>query len=77
MSDRAAIVARDRGPRTGPDRPTRAGGLDRRSVPALPRRHVALVLTWHPAVVEELWWLRGAHQDAYNGRRASWRDVGD
>jgi len=32
---------------------------------------------WHPTVVEELWWLRGAHQDAYHGRHASWRDVGD
>ncbi len=32
---------------------------------------------WHPAVVEELLWLRYAHQDAYHGRTGSWRDVGD
>ncbi len=29
---------------------------------------------WHPAVVEELWWLRNAHQAAYDG---AWRDVAD
>lgn len=32
---------------------------------------------WHPAVVEELWWLRQAHRGAYEGRDANWRDVGD
>ncbi|MPZ64549.1 MAG: hypothetical protein GEU83_03190 [Pseudonocardiaceae bacterium] len=32
---------------------------------------------WHPAVVEELWWLRQAHRAAYDGRDANWRDVGD
>lgn len=32
---------------------------------------------WHPAVVEELWWLRNAHHDAYHGRSACWREVGD
>lgn len=32
---------------------------------------------WHPAVVEELLWLRHAHQAAYEGRGTSWRDVGD
>lgn len=26
---------------------------------------------WHPAVVEELWWLRQAHHDAYNARDGS------
>jgi len=29
---------------------------------------------WHPAVVEELWWLRNAHKAAYDG---AWRDVAD
>jgi hypothetical protein len=33
--------------------------------------------SWHPAVVEELLWLRHAHHDAYHGRTGSWRDVGD
>jgi hypothetical protein len=32
---------------------------------------------WHPAVVEELWWLRNAHRAAYTGEGASWRDAGD
>jgi hypothetical protein len=32
---------------------------------------------WHPAVVEELWWLRQAHRDAYEGPFASWARVGD
>ena len=32
---------------------------------------------WHPAVVEELWWLRNAHRAAYEGESASWRDVAD
>lgn len=32
---------------------------------------------WHPAVVEELWWLRHAHADAFTGPRACWREVGD
>ncbi|MQA13475.1 MAG: hypothetical protein GEV09_04665 [Pseudonocardiaceae bacterium] len=32
---------------------------------------------WHPAVVEELWWLRNAHHDAYHGQSACWREVGD
>lgn len=32
---------------------------------------------WHPAVVEELLWLRHAHRAAYEGQGASWRDVGD
>ena len=32
---------------------------------------------WHPAVVEELWWLRHAHHAAYHDRGACWREVGD
>lgn len=32
---------------------------------------------WHPAAVEELLWLRHAHRTAYEGRAASWRDIGD
>jgi len=32
---------------------------------------------WHPAVVEELWWLSRAHQAAFEGSGASWREVGD
>ena len=32
---------------------------------------------WHPAVVEELWWLRYAHHDAYTGPQASYTRAGD
>ena len=32
---------------------------------------------FHPAVVEELWWLRQAHRDAYGGPDASWKLAGD
>jgi len=32
---------------------------------------------WHPAAVEELWWLRQAHHGAYHGPGACWREVGD
>lgn len=32
---------------------------------------------WHPEVVEELWWLRGAHADAFDPQNGSWMRVGD
>ena len=32
---------------------------------------------WHPHAVEELWWLRRAHADAYDPRNGSWLRVGD
>ena len=32
---------------------------------------------WHPSVIEELWWLRGAHADAYDPETGSWLRVGD
>ncbi|MGE3256520.1 hypothetical protein [Pseudonocardia sp.] len=32
---------------------------------------------WHPEVIEELWWLRGAHADAYHPEDGSWLRVGD
>ncbi|MGH8918118.1 MAG: hypothetical protein ACRD0H_07245, partial [Actinomycetes bacterium] len=32
---------------------------------------------WHPSVIEELWWLRGAHFDAYDAENGSWLRVGD
>ena len=32
---------------------------------------------WHPAVIEELWWLRHTHHGAYHGQSACWRDVAD
>lgn len=32
---------------------------------------------WHPHVIEELWWLRSAHADAYDPETGSWLRVGD
>jgi hypothetical protein len=32
---------------------------------------------WHPAVVEELWWLRCAHVEAYHPNVGTWLRVGD
>ena len=32
---------------------------------------------WHPDVIEELWWLRCAHADAYHPKNGSWLRVGD
>lgn len=32
---------------------------------------------WHPHVIEELWWLRRAHADAYHPEDGSWLRVGD
>ena len=32
---------------------------------------------WHPDVVEELWWLRQAHAEAFHPEVGSWRAVGD
>src|SRR4051812_15196299 len=32
---------------------------------------------WHPEVVEELWWLRQAHADAFHPETGSWLRVGD
>ncbi|MGH3976544.1 MAG: hypothetical protein ACRDS9_24980, partial [Pseudonocardiaceae bacterium] len=32
---------------------------------------------WHPALVEELRWLRCAHREAYHGKHGTWAKVGD
>jgi hypothetical protein len=32
---------------------------------------------WHPDVVEELWWLRQAHAEAFHPQNGSWRAVAD
>jgi hypothetical protein len=32
---------------------------------------------WHPHAVEELWWLRRAHAEAYHPEHGSWLRVGD
>lgn len=32
---------------------------------------------WHPEVIEELWWLRQAHADAFHPEAGSWQRVGE
>lgn len=32
---------------------------------------------WHPEAIEELWWLRCAHAEAYHPQNGSWLRVGD
>lgn len=32
---------------------------------------------WHPDVIEELWWLRRAHAEAFNPQAGTWPRVGD
>ena len=32
---------------------------------------------WHPAVIEELRWVRCAHREAYDAQRGTWQKVGD
>jgi hypothetical protein len=32
---------------------------------------------WHPAVVEELWWLHGAYASAFDESAGSWSRIGD
>ncbi|MCF7550905.1 hypothetical protein [Pseudonocardia sp. WMMC193] len=32
---------------------------------------------WHPTVVEELWWLQGAHSVAFDDEQGSWQRIGD
>ncbi|MDN5856091.1 MAG: hypothetical protein L0K86_25265 [Actinomycetia bacterium] len=41
------------------------------------RTSLASCWLWHPAIVEELWWLRCAHADAYDPQTGSWLRVGD
>lgn len=42
-----------------------------------PRTDLPTCWLWHPHAVEELWWLRRAHADAYNPEAGSWLRVGD
>lgn len=42
-----------------------------------PRTALPTCWLWHPHAVEELWWLRGAHADAYDPETGSWQRVGD
>ncbi|MDN5855356.1 MAG: hypothetical protein L0K86_21425, partial [Actinomycetia bacterium] len=62
--------------RAGADLDDLAGWLD-----AVYRHYPDAALSscwlWHPAVVEELWWLRCAHAEAYHPETGTWLRVGD
>jgi hypothetical protein len=32
---------------------------------------------WHPALIEELRWLRATHREAYHPKRGTWAHIGD
>lgn len=42
-----------------------------------PGAELAACWLWHPHVIEELWWLRRAHADAFHAEDGSWLRVGD
>lgn len=42
-----------------------------------PRTDLPSCWLWHPHAVEELWWLRRAHAEAYHPQNGSWLRVGD
>ena len=42
-----------------------------------PRTDLPSCWLWHPHAVEELWWLRCAHAEAYHPENGSWLRVGD
>jgi hypothetical protein len=42
-----------------------------------PRTELPSCWLWHPHAVEELWWLRKAHADAYHPQTGSWPRVGE
>lgn len=44
---------------------------------AYPDTQLPTCWLWHPTVVEELWWLRRAHADAYHPETGSWLRAGD
>jgi hypothetical protein len=44
---------------------------------AYPNTVLATCWMWHPAVVEELWWLHQAHLDAYHPVTGTWLRVAD
>jgi hypothetical protein len=52
------------------------GWLDRVYL-AYPGASVPTCWLWHPAMVEELWWLRQTHAEAYHPQVGSWVRVGD
>lgn len=52
------------------------GWLDRVYL-AYPEAMLPTCWLWHPAMVEELWWLRRAHSEAYHPQAESWVRAGD
>lgn len=52
-------------------------GWTRRVYLRYPDAALSACWLWHPDVIEELWWLRHAHADAFHPETGSWQRVGD
>ncbi|MBN9100097.1 MAG: hypothetical protein J0I49_18585 [Pseudonocardia sp.] len=52
-------------------------GWTRRVFLRYPDAALSACWLWHPDVIEELWWLRQAHADAFHPKTGSWQRVGD
>lgn len=52
-------------------------GWTRRVYLRYPDAAISACWLWHPDVIEELWWLRNAHADAFHPTDGSWQRVGE
>ena len=52
-------------------------GWTRRVYLRYPDAALSACWLWHPDVIEELWWLRNAHADAFHPTAGSWQRVGE
>jgi hypothetical protein len=52
-------------------------GWTRRVYLRYPDAALSACWLWHPDVIEELWWLRNAHADAFHPTVGSWQRVGE
>lgn len=52
-------------------------GWTRRVYLRYPDAALSACWLWHPDVIEELWWLRNAHADAFDPTAGSWQRVGE
>ncbi len=52
-------------------------GWTRRIYLRYPDAALSACWLWHPDVIEELWWLRHAHADAYHPTTGTWQRVAD
>ncbi len=52
-------------------------GWTRRVYLRFPDAVLSACWLWHPQVIEELWWLRRAHAEAFDPQAGTWLRVGD